>query len=146
MDFVAVASGSGLRCGLCGGHKLIWASRWALSISLSLDCVTGLCGGLELERAPAPRTGVAHMIDDLRWVLRWIAMGCGGFNCGGLWWDCDGWFVGFFMVVCGGFTVERLHLQWFLIFFFFSFYVAPNIGKYFSDYFSKCNQTQENFP
>ena len=70
LDFAAVASGSGLH----GSHKRTWASP----ISLSLDCVTGLHGGLELERAPAPRTGVAHMIDDLRWVLRWIAVG--------LWW------------------------------------------------------------
>uniref|UniRef100_A0A2N9FFD3 Pentatricopeptide repeat-containing protein n=1 Tax=Fagus sylvatica TaxID=28930 RepID=A0A2N9FFD3_FAGSY len=66
--------------GLRGGRKQIWALRWASSISLSPDCVTGLRGGLELGRAPAPapRTGVAHMIDDLRWVLRWIAVGCGG--------------------------------------------------------------------
>uniref|UniRef100_A0A2N9HIS8 AAA+ ATPase domain-containing protein n=1 Tax=Fagus sylvatica TaxID=28930 RepID=A0A2N9HIS8_FAGSY len=64
--------------GLRGGRKRIWASRWASPISLSPDCVTGLRGGLELGRAPAPRTGVAHMIDDLRWVLRWIAVGCGG--------------------------------------------------------------------
>ena len=62
--------------GLRGGRKRIWASRWALSISLSLDCVTGLCGGLELERAPAPRTGVAHM----------IVMICGGFAVGLIEW------------------------------------------------------------
>uniref|UniRef100_A0A2N9GWY8 Uncharacterized protein n=1 Tax=Fagus sylvatica TaxID=28930 RepID=A0A2N9GWY8_FAGSY len=57
LGFVAVASGS--------SH---WASRWASPISLSPDCVTGLRGGLELRRAPAPRTGVAHDCDDL-WVL-----------------------------------------------------------------------------
>uniref|UniRef100_A0A2N9HD44 Uncharacterized protein n=1 Tax=Fagus sylvatica TaxID=28930 RepID=A0A2N9HD44_FAGSY len=63
-------SGSGLLGGLRGGRKRIWA----LPISLSPDCVTGLRGGLELERALAPRTGVAHMIVMI---------------CGGLWWDCD---------------------------------------------------------
>ena len=41
--------------------------------------------------------------------------------CGGLWWDCSG----------------------FLIVFFFSFYVAPNTVKYFSNYFPECTQTQE---
>uniref|UniRef100_A0A2N9EJ66 Uncharacterized protein n=1 Tax=Fagus sylvatica TaxID=28930 RepID=A0A2N9EJ66_FAGSY len=51
------------------------ASRWASAISLSPDCVTGLRGGLELGRASAPRTGVAHM----------IVMICGGFY-GGLRW------------------------------------------------------------
>uniref|UniRef100_A0A2N9IEG0 Uncharacterized protein n=1 Tax=Fagus sylvatica TaxID=28930 RepID=A0A2N9IEG0_FAGSY len=59
--------------------KWIWASRWASAISLSPDYVTGLRGGLELGRAPAPRTGVAHM----------IVMICGGF-CGGLRWVCGG--------------------------------------------------------
>uniref|UniRef100_A0A2N9HPK8 Uncharacterized protein n=1 Tax=Fagus sylvatica TaxID=28930 RepID=A0A2N9HPK8_FAGSY len=67
LDFAAVASESGLR----GGRKRIWASP----ISLSPDCVTGLRGGLELGRTAAPRTSVAHMIDDLQRVLRWIAMG-----------------------------------------------------------------------
>jgi hypothetical protein len=54
--------------------------------------------------------------------------------------------VGFFMVVCGGFTVDCGGGFAFAVvsdFFFFSFYVAPNIGKYFSDYFPKCNQIQE---
>ncbi len=74
LGFAAVASES--------SH---WALRWASPISLSPDCVTGLRGGLELGRAPAPRTGVAHMIDDLRWVLRWIAVGCGGIVMVGLW-------------------------------------------------------------
>ena len=41
--------------------------------------------------------------------------------------DCGGGFA--FTVVCD--------------FFFFSFYVAPNVGKYFSDYFPKCKQTLE---
>ena len=72
LDFAVVASGSGLR----GSHKWIWASQWVSPISLSPDCVTGLCGGLELECAPAPRTGVAHDCDD----LRWIAVGCDGFD------------------------------------------------------------------
>jgi hypothetical protein len=54
------------------------------------------------------------------------------------------------MVVCGGFTVDcgggfafAVVSDFFFFFFFFSFYVAPNTVKYFSDYFPKCNQTQE---
>ena len=41
--------------------------------------------------------------------------------------DCGGWFV-----LWNGFLN-----------FLFSFYVAPNTVKYFSDYFPKCNQTLE---
>ena len=44
------------------------SSHWASLISLSPDCVTGLHNGLELGRALAPRTDVAHDCDDL-WVL-----------------------------------------------------------------------------
>ena len=46
------------------------------------------------------------------------------------------------MVVCGGFPVVcggGIAVSNF--FFFFSFYVAPNTVKYFSDYFPKCKQT-----
>jgi hypothetical protein len=56
---------------------------------------------------------------------------------------CDGGFVGFFMVVCGGLRWWVCTLQWVSNFFFLLFYVAPNTVKYFSDYFPKCNQTQE---
>jgi hypothetical protein len=45
----------------------------------------------------------------------------------------------FFMVVCGGGFAFAVVSD----FSFFSFYVASNIGKYFLDYFPKCNQTQE---
>ena len=62
----------------------------------------------------------------------------------GLWVCCDGGFVGFFMVVCGGLRWWVCTLEWVSYFFiFFSFYVAPNIVKYFSNYFPECNQTQE---
>ena len=47
------------------------------------------------------------------------------------WFTVDLWWI----------AVVGLYLQWFLLFFFFSFYVAPNIVKYFRDYFPKCKQT-----
>jgi predicted PurR-regulated permease PerM len=54
-------------------------------------------------------------------------------------------FVGFFTVVCSGFTVDCGGGFAFAVvsafFLFFSFYVAPNIVKYFRDYFPKCKQT-----
>jgi hypothetical protein len=60
----------------------------------------------------------------------------------GLWVCCDGGFVGFFYgglwLIIGGLLWWVCTLQWiseFFLFFFFSFYVAPNTVKYFSDYF-----------
>ena len=47
------------------------------------------------------------------------------------------------MVVCGGFSVDCGGGIAVSDFFSFSFYVVPNTVKYFSDYFLKCNQTQE---
>ncbi|GMY15766.1 hypothetical protein FCV25MIE_11005, partial [Fagus crenata] len=67
LGYAVVTSGS--------GH---WASLWASSISLSPDCVTGLRGGLELGRALALRTGVAHDCDDL-WVLICLFLVCSWF-------------------------------------------------------------------
>ncbi len=90
-----------------------WASRWTRARTCS-----------------CARTGVAHDCDDLRWV--WLSAFC----CdGGLW-----VFLWWFAVDCGGGFAFAIGF-WF--FFFFSFYIAPNIGKYFSNYFPKCNQTQE---
>ena len=73
--------------------------------------------------------------------------------------SCDGGFVGLLglwvcgfagfavMVVCGWLSVDCSGgfalCNGFLIFFFFSFYVALNTVKYFSDYFPKCKQTQK---
>ena len=51
--------------------------------------------------------------------------------------------MGCFMVVCGGFPVDCGGVIAVSDFFSFSFYVAQNTVKYFSDYFPKCNQTQE---
>jgi hypothetical protein len=61
--------------------------------------------------------------DDLRWtavgLIEWVLLWVCGFFYGGLrWWVC----------ICSGFC-------------FFLFYVAPNIVKYFRDYFPKCKQT-----
>ena len=50
-------------------------------------------------------------------------------------------FLRWFVVDLRWIAVVGLHLQWFLLFFFFSFYVAPNIVKYFRDHFLKCKQT-----
>ena len=54
---------------------------------------------------------------------------------------------GFFMVVCSGLMVDYgsgiALCSGFLIFFFFFILHYSNTVKYFSDYFPKCNQTQE---
>ena len=50
-------------------------------------------------------------------------------------------FLRWFAVDLRWIAVVGFHLQWFLLFFFFSFYVIPNIVKYFWDYFPKCKQT-----
>ena len=151
LDFAAVEADLGFAVGF-GDLPLAWLCHWASPISLSPDCFTRLCGGLELGRAPAPRTDVTHMIvmicGGLQWVLRWIAVGCGGFDwvgCGGSDWvgfAMGLWvFLRWFAVDLRWIAVMGLHLQWFLFFFFFSFYVAPNIVKYFRDHFLKCKQT-----
>ena len=50
-------------------------------------------------------------------------------------------FLRWFAVDLRWIAVVDLHLQWFLLFLFFLFYVAPNIVTYFRDYFPKCKQT-----
>ena len=51
--------------------------------------------------------------------------------------------MGCFMVVCGGFPVDCGGGIAVSDFFSFSFYVAQNTVKYFSDYFPKCKQTRK---
>ncbi len=150
LGFAVVASGFGFAVGF-GDLPLAWLCHWASRWTRARTC---FC---------TKNRCCSYDCDDLRWVLRWIAVGliewvavmiCCGF-CGGLRWVCGGsdwvgfamglWvFLRWFAVDLRWIAVVGLHLQWFLLFFFFSFYVPPNTGKYFSDYFPKCNQTQEN--
>ena len=51
--------------------------------------------------------------------------------------------MGCFTVVYGGFAVVCNGGIAVSDFFLFSFYVAPNTVKYFSDYFPKCKQTRK---
>ena len=138
----------GLRgSGLCGGYDrcgLGFATGFA-----DLGFVVVTTGVVWASRWIA--VGLIEWVLLWWWALRWIAVGLIEWVL--LWWWVGliewvllWWWVCGFTVDCGGFTMDCGGGFAFAVvcdFFFFSFYVAPNVGKYFSDYFPKCKQTLE---
>jgi hypothetical protein len=101
------------------------------------------CGGLEVGSG----VGSRWVVDLLERFVVWIVVGGG---CGGQWrmwwrWARGGRWRG--LEVGGGVDCCGWRMWWLeFLFFLFFLYVALNTVKYFSEHFSKCNQTLENKP